>query len=319
MLNIKTATDPVELKGFNVVIYGQPGIGKTSLAFSAEKPLLLDFDNGAHRSEYRKDFVPISDWSEIASIQAADIKDYSTIIIDTVDTCLDYLAANIINRNPKMGNRNGGLTMQGWGALKNEFSEFLKRMKTFGKTVILICHVTEEKRGDDTFFRPLVKGGSKDMINQVADLMGYYFAENNQRVLNFNPTDRWLGKNSASIEPLLIPNLDADPNYFAEVLAGAMNKIITLSEKQAQAREAFEALKEAIETIETPKQVNELGANLKKLESQAHYHMARTLLGKKAKSLGFDFDKTGCFDPNAEESVQLHNPETTETEVAENA
>ncbi len=113
MLNIKTASDPVELKGFNVVIYGQPGIGKTSLAFSAEKPLLLDFDNGVHRSEYRKDFVPINEWQEVANIQAQDITEYKTIIIDTVDTCLDYLSAGIIKRNPKMGNRNGGLTMQG--------------------------------------------------------------------------------------------------------------------------------------------------------------------------------------------------------------
>ncbi len=304
MLNIKTASDPVELKGFNVVIYGQPGIGKTSLAFSADKPLLFDFDGGVHRSEYRKDFVPINDWQEVANVQSKEIATYNTIIIDTVDTCLDYLTANIIKRNPKMGNRNGGLTMQGWGALKNEFSDFLKRMKSFGKTVILICHVTEEKNGDDIFYRPLVKGGSKDMINQIADLMGYYFAENNQRVLNFNPTDKWLGKNSASIGQLTIPNLDAEPHYFADILNQAMNKIITLSEAQAQAREAFEALKKAIDVIETPEQVMSLGENLKKLESQSHQAMARKLLIEKSKSLGFVLDKDGCHDPKAEQEVR---------------
>lgn len=304
MLNIKTNADPIELKGFNVVIYGQPGIGKTSLAFSASKPLLLDFDGGVHRSEYRKDYVSVSDWQEVANVQTADVDGFDTIIIDTVDTCLDYLAASIVKHNPKMGNRSGGLTMQGWGALKSEFSDFLKRMKSFGKTVILICHVTEEKRGDDTFFRPLVKGGSKDMINQVADLMGYYFADNNQRVIDFNPTDKWLGKNSASIPRLTIPHLDAEPDYLAGVLTSAMNKIVAESEAQAQAREAFEVLKSAIDKIETPEQIMALGGNLKKLESPSHQAMARKLLVEKASALGFVLDKDGCHDPKAEQPTE---------------
>ena len=34
---------------FSAIIYGSPGIGKTTLACSAPKPLLIDFDRGVSR------------------------------------------------------------------------------------------------------------------------------------------------------------------------------------------------------------------------------------------------------------------------------
>jgi ATP-dependent Lon protease len=48
-------------------LYGQPGIGKTTLALSAPKPLLLDTDNGIHRvqSEYRSDVVQVKSYQDI--------------------------------------------------------------------------------------------------------------------------------------------------------------------------------------------------------------------------------------------------------------
>ena len=34
---------------FSAIIYGSPGIGKTTLACSAPRPLLIDFDRGVSR------------------------------------------------------------------------------------------------------------------------------------------------------------------------------------------------------------------------------------------------------------------------------
>lgn len=36
-------------KRFYTILYGPPGIGKTTLALSAPKPLLVDLDNGISR------------------------------------------------------------------------------------------------------------------------------------------------------------------------------------------------------------------------------------------------------------------------------
>jgi hypothetical protein len=58
-LKITRAADPITVDRLNVTIYAQPGIGKTSLAFTAEAPLLLDFDQGAHRAANRQDSVRV--------------------------------------------------------------------------------------------------------------------------------------------------------------------------------------------------------------------------------------------------------------------
>src|SRR5690606_38238567 len=49
-LKITKASDPLTVEQLIVCIYGPPGLGKTTLGFSARKPLLLDFDRGAHRA-----------------------------------------------------------------------------------------------------------------------------------------------------------------------------------------------------------------------------------------------------------------------------
>lgn len=43
-LRIISANEPMKVDQLVVTIYGQPGVGKTSLGFTAESPLLLDFD-----------------------------------------------------------------------------------------------------------------------------------------------------------------------------------------------------------------------------------------------------------------------------------
>ena len=38
---------------FSAIIYGSPGMGKTTLALSAPKPVLIDFDHGVSRVSAR--------------------------------------------------------------------------------------------------------------------------------------------------------------------------------------------------------------------------------------------------------------------------
>ena len=75
MLKIVRASDPVLVERLNLCLYGDPGVGKTTLGFTAENPLLLDFDEGKHRAANRRDAVPVSSWSDVAGITAeADFK-----------------------------------------------------------------------------------------------------------------------------------------------------------------------------------------------------------------------------------------------------
>ena len=91
-LKITRAADPIKVERLNVVIYAPPGIGKTSLAFTAEAPLLLDFDNGSHRAAGRKDVVRVENWTDVVGITAEDLAPYSTVVVDTAGRALDAIA-----------------------------------------------------------------------------------------------------------------------------------------------------------------------------------------------------------------------------------
>lgn len=52
-----------------IVLYGQPGSGKTSVATTAEVPLLVDTDRGYDRSVQRVDTLVANRWEDILGAQ----------------------------------------------------------------------------------------------------------------------------------------------------------------------------------------------------------------------------------------------------------
>lgn len=103
------------------LIFGQPGICKSSLGYSCREPLLRDYDKGAHRAANRRDTLVIDAWSDVAESNSADaLAPYATVIEDTVGRCLDLITADIAATDPKKA-PGGNLSQQGWGVLKNRF------------------------------------------------------------------------------------------------------------------------------------------------------------------------------------------------------
>lgn len=285
MLRIIKSSDPIKVERLNVCLYGQPGAGKTSLAFTSESPLLLDFDNGAHRAANRKDTVRVGQWEDVATLSADDLADYKTIVVDTAGRALDILTADIIRRNPKAG-RGGALTLQGYGTLKAEFVAWLKALNAIGKDVLLIAHMDEQRNGDDIIERLDVQGGSKGEIYKAADAMGRIAIREGRRVLNFSPTDAAFGKNPGRLEPLAVPTPDADPAFLANVIKTIKDKLNEANKEQTEAQEKVEAWRAIISEMTTVEHFNEKLPAVKKAPKAA-----QSLMNKAAVSLGFVFDK----------------------------
>lgn len=274
-LKITRAVDPITVERLNLCIYGQPGAGKTSLAFTANAPLLLDFDQGAHRAAGRKDTVQVKAWGDVASITDADLAEFNTIIVDTAGRALDCLATDIMRRNPKAG-RGGALTLQGYGTLKAEFVAFLKLLNGFGKDVVLIAHMDEQRNGDDILERLDVQGGSKGEIYKAADAMGRVFVKGGARQLDFSPREGSFGKNPGQLDVLEIPHPDRDPAFLGSVIQSIKDKLNEMTGAQMEAQAKLDEWREAIALLETADDFNakraavkDQGQAIKALFSQA--------------------------------------------------
>src|SRR4051812_14030410 len=120
-------TDVIDVTCPPVLIYGDPGSGKTSLGFTADDALGLDFDGGSHRSAFRKKTLRFDCWDDVITTQNEGVKDAKgnlviptnfgnhNIILDTVDTLLKFMGQALMAGNAKLGNRAGGLSQNGWG------------------------------------------------------------------------------------------------------------------------------------------------------------------------------------------------------------
>jgi hypothetical protein len=286
-LKIIKSSEPLRVERLNIVLYSQPGLGKTSLSFTSIKPLLLDFDRGAHRSANRKDSVQVANWSEVTEIAERDLTEYSTVIVDTAGRALDSLSADIIRRNPKLG-RGGALTLQGYGALKAEFVAWLKQLNSFGKDVVLVAHMDEQRNGDEIIERLDVQGGSKGEIYKAADAMGRINIVAGKRMLMFSPTDAAFGKNPGQLDPLEIPHKDsaAFDGFLAGVMQQIKDRLNTLTEEQIAAQALIEEWRGKIGELKTAEQFNAQLASVKEQPKAV-----QALYAHAAEAAGLVFDK----------------------------
>lgn len=289
-LKIVRETDPIEVTRLTLCIYAAPGIGKTSIGFTASRPILLDFDSGAYRSAFRKDSVRVDTWADVDSMTAADLADYDTVIVDTAGRALDTLSAHIINDNPKMKGYGGALSLQGYGALKTAFVAWQRRLYGFGKDVVLLAHMDEQKKGDDIIERLDVQGGSKGEIYKVADAMGRLAIVNKQRFLNFNPTDTAFGKNPGALPVLQVPDFSADPQFLARVIADIKAALNKMSEAQKAAASELADWSAKFEEAATAEAFNALMPETVNASEAVRDNVKRLLL-KVAQSKGIEFDK----------------------------
>jgi len=290
MIKIIKADEQIKVEQLIVTIYSPPGLGKTTLGFSSNNPLLIDFDKGAYRSAKRGDSVQVETWGDVTDITKEDLAGYKTAIIDTAGRALDVLTTDIIRRNPKMG-RGGALTLQGYGALKTEFTAWLKMLKNTGLDVVLLAHSTEEKSGDDILERLDVQGGSKGEIYKSADAMGRLSLINGKRVLNFSPTDTAYGKNPGQLTPLNVPDIATDDNFLGGVISTIKEKLNAITDEQMKRQEVISQWLETIKAAETCDQFNTLIDDVKSIDNSGVYKIVGRVLNDTAIAAGLTFDK----------------------------
>lgn len=205
------------LKGKFIFLYGEPGIGKTTLASQFPKSLILGFEQGTNALDnvYVAQIKAWQDWKTVVgqlTKNEALKEKYETICIDTTDMMWEMLVRKICASHDvvRIGEIQWG---QGYEEAKQEFISGLDALSKSGYGIVFISHSTEkvfknDKGQEYTKIVPALPNRPFEVVNKMVDLVGYIRLipiddeGNKERFVFFRGDDRFLAKSRFKyIEP----------------------------------------------------------------------------------------------------------------------
>ena len=194
-------------KKIRMLIAGYPGIGKSTLALSAPRPLHIDCDFGIDRIEprYRMPYIQPRSYDEILNdLKPENLNDFETLVFDTAGKLISLMGLWAIKQNPKYGQRDGSLSLKGYGFVGREFVRLMDYcFYELKKNIVVVFHATEEKDGDNTRLRIKVEGQTKNNVWEPMDLGGFVEMYGNDRTIGFSNCEKYFAKGTRGIRNVL--------------------------------------------------------------------------------------------------------------------
>lgn len=288
----------------SVLIYGQPGIGKTTFGVSAPTAVLFDFDGGVQRINGAHQVATLqpTSWEDTnAALKEieTEMPEVQTIVIDTVGKMLDYMSAYIIKNDSKMAMRDGSLALKGYGVRKTMFVNFIKQLAIMGKNVVFIAHEKEITQGEVVVKRPEIGGSSASDLIKELDLVGYMYAIGKERVISFDPAETYYAKNTCNLPAAIKLPVVVDEKGKGTSNNAMANIVKSFGDAQRQRQEMtgqYEQLLDLIEeTVSFAVDVDTLNeVTVKVLGFEQIYDSllkAQRALQKKARELGCTYNR----------------------------
>lgn len=189
------------IEDFGILIYGQTGIGKSSLPSHAEKPFYFRFEQSSRSLKVRKSPI-LTDWNvALQYVQAAeaDIKGFKTMVIDTAapayDRCLEAVCERLGISHPGKQKDYGA----SWKEVSKEFQMFFNRLASLDVGIWVNAHDSVEEmetRSGDTYqlIQPNVSGKTLDFFKNTMDIIGYYMYVGDERYLLIRGNEHIMAK-----------------------------------------------------------------------------------------------------------------------------
>ena len=290
-------------KKIRMLIAGYPGIGKSTLALSAPRPLHIDVDFGIDRIEprYRKPYIQPKSYDEILEdLTPINVQDFDTLVFDTGGKLISLMSQWAIKKDVKYGQRDGSLSLKGYGFIGREFQRLMDYcFYELDKHIVVVFHAIEEKDGDNTRLRIKVEGQTKNNVWEPMDLGGFVEIQGNNRTIGFSNCERYFAKGTRGIHGVWqVPELGPDkPNDFLTRLFAQYNALSAAEVAQnVEEQEAYEAaMAEGQEIVAGITDADSATAAMSKIKAVKHALTSKkevnAAFNARIKELGLFYDK----------------------------
>ena len=187
----------------NMIIYGAPKIGKTTVLSQLNDCLIIDLENGSDMVDALK--IKVNNLKELADVGREIIKQgkpYKYIAIDTISKLEEWCeeeGKQIYMKTPMGKNfetKNPGMSIlslpngAGYLYLRMAYKKWIDRMNMLADHIILVGHLKDkmlEKKGKEVAVKDLdLTGKIKQITCANADAVGYIYREDHETMVSFN-------------------------------------------------------------------------------------------------------------------------------------
>lgn len=142
------------MKRIKMLLYGEPGVGKSVFALKAPKPFFVCTDgNYEWLDEFGADpnaHKNVSSWADMKDVLESDFDGYETVVVDLLEDGFKWCEQEYCVRN-KIEHVSDVGYGKAYDVTRNEFFIAISKLLSMDKHVILICHgitfTTKDRRG----------------------------------------------------------------------------------------------------------------------------------------------------------------------------
>lgn len=310
-------------QNFGVILYGAPGVGKTTAAMSdgqnGAKTLVLDLERGIGRTKpihrMSASVLTAANYEEaLAGLDSPEAQKAENIVIDTCGALVDYIKDWVFRTKSDARTKTGSFNGQrGYGYVKAEIESFTSRIKNaMHKNVIYIFHSDEKADKDGNPIQRLrCEGSFRNTVWTGIDFGGLLQMSGGKRFVAFTPDNDNPAKGCHGIEgnrdvPNLLPG--QKNSFLADLFAEARHNMQVeqdeLGPQMAQYEETMAMVRGMLESITDAQSATEAAKCIPTLNhaltSKAE---ASTMLKEKTSALGLKWSKEAGAYVQAGETV----------------